>query len=143
MGFEDEYAGKQKKKDPLRAFLPVIGLILALAFAAIAYSIMEPVHKLIADNVDGFPEPEMDTGVMEDKYPTYAVAGGIFVALVMVATVFFALFAPKPHKQVTENELKDEKRAIERENQERKRRKAKIRQQAMRERKESQKQDKK
>jgi len=141
MGFEDEYSGRQKKKDPLKPYYPLLGLLLGLAFAAIAYAVAPPVHQFIYDSgfIKTFPEPKMDTGVLKDKYPTFAVAGVIFVALVLIATVIFALFAPKPQKQVTENELKDEKRAHEREVAARKRRQARIRQQAAREREEQRK----
>lgn len=134
MGFEDEYAGRKQKKDPITAFLPFLGLILIMAFAAIAWVVKEPAHEFLMDQIADFPEEEE---------VTYAVAVGLFFILMLLVATVYALFAPKPkHKEVTERELKREKHAIELENQERKRRKRRMRAQAAKEREERKKQQK-
>jgi hypothetical protein len=131
MGFEDEYAGRKKKKDPITAFLPFLGLILAMAFAAIAWVLREPAHEFLIEQISDFPQEEE---------MAYAVAGVLFLIMMMLAALVYALFAPKPHhKLVTEKELKREKEAIDREHLERKRRKRRMRQQAAKEREEQRK----
>ena len=127
MAFEDEYKGRQKKKDPLKAFLPAIGLLLALAFAAIAFFLREPVQQLLIDQ-NVLTEPV-------DEKVGYVIGGVIFLVLMLFAGFIFALFAPKPAKRVTESELKKEREAMQREAQERKERRRKMQKQAFQERK--------
>ena len=132
MGFEDEYAGRKQKKDPITAFLPFLGLLLALAFGAIAYVLREPAHEFLIEQINDFPTEEE---------VSYAVAGVLFLIFMLLAALVYALFAPKPHhKSVTEKELKREKQAIEQERVERKRRKRRMREEAVKEREEREKQ---
>ena len=123
MSFEDEYAGKSKKRDPIRAFLPVLGLFLAVALGAIAWAIHEPLRDIIVEQIADLPQ-EGEEGFVEVGY---AVAGIVFIALLMVASLIYAAFAPKPTKQVTERELKREKELTRQEQLARKKRQAEIR----------------
>ena len=133
MGFEDEYKRGKEKKDPITAFLPALGLILMLAFGAIAFVLHEPAHEKLQELITDFPE---------EKEVGYAVGGVIFFLLMLFAGFFYALFQPKREHQVTESELRKEKKAIEREAVERKQRRKKIRQEAFKQRKERENQQK-
>lgn len=129
MSFEDEYAGRNKSKSPLTAFLPLMGLFLIVSLGAIAFIASEPVHELIYEQF--FVDQELREGTpasesfMRDEIQ-YAVAGGLFVILVLLSGALYAAFAPKPDKVVTERELKQEKAKKEQELREQKRRKQMI-----------------
>ena len=127
---EDEYVKSTKKKDPLTAFLPVMGLVLVVAFAAIAYALHKPAHEFLQNRIDGFPtEPEVG----------YVIGGAIFLILVLFAGMFYAMFAPKGPKITTEKELLREKEERQREELTRKKRRAELRKQAAKERREREK----
>jgi len=131
MSFEDEYAGRKKKKDPLRAFLPVIGLILIVCFAAISWVVHEPLRDALVENISDLPQ-ENEEGFTEVGY----VAGGsVFVILLMFTSLLYAAFAPKPEKIVSERELLQEKKAREAEAKARKKRKREMQQQMAKDRK--------
>ena len=134
MGFEDEYTRGKQKKDPITKFLPALGLVLVLAFAAIAFVLHEPAHELLQENITDFPE---------EKEVGYVVGGVIFVVMMLFAGFFYAMFQPKREHQVTESELRKEKKAIEQEHRERKQRRKKMRHQALQQRKDREKQQKK
>lgn len=127
MSFENEYARSKKKKDPIRAFLPVIGLVLIVCFAAISWVVHEPIRDALAENVTDLPQPGQD-GFEEIGY----VAGGaVFVVLLMITSLMYSAFAPKPEKIVSERELLREKKERAAEKKARERRKKEIyRQQA-------------
>ena len=98
---EDEYAGKGKrKKDPIKAFLPLIGLLLAIAMGFIAWVARVEVHNLLIDNIKNFPE---------EKEIQYVLAGVIFLIMMMVFGIIYAIFAPKPDKRAGEAAMKKEK----------------------------------
>lgn len=117
MSFEDEYVRVKKKKSPLRVLFPLFGFIMAIALGAIAYILSPDAHELLIKYVDNFPA---------DEQIQYVVAGVLFVVLVLFAGMIYAMFAPKPPKQVTEKELQRLKDAKEKERRARKRRRRQI-----------------
>ena len=120
MSFEDEYARQEKKKNPLTAFLPLLGLMLAAAFGLIAYIVSEPVQDMLVQNISGFPR---------EQEAQYVVAAVIFISLVLIGGVIYSIFAPKPPKLVTERELKKERDRREQEEKDKKRRRRKVQEQ--------------
>lgn len=129
MSFEDEYVRRAKKKSRLQAFLPLIGLILVIAFAAISFILMEPAHEFLYTQF--FEEQEIRNGTpLEDSFSReeigYVVGVSIFVILVMIAGLLYAAGAPKEKVKVTERELKQEKLRKEAEARAMKRRKQEI-----------------
>jgi hypothetical protein len=100
MSFEDEYAGRPKKKNPLAGLLPFLGLILAVALGAIAWVLSEPVQELVVDNIRDFPA---------DQQGQIIVTGGLWVLLLLFSGLLYTLFAPKPTKLISEKHLKHER----------------------------------
>lgn len=131
MSFENEYVKGTKREDPLKKFYPAIGFILMLSFAAIAFVLYPFAQEMLAEQFPNFPQ-EGDEAYEQFGY---IVAGSIFVLLMLFFSLLYALFAARGEKQVTEKELKDEKRAREQEKLARKRRKKKIQQEQAKERK--------
>jgi predicted outer membrane lipoprotein len=128
MSFEDEYTKQTEKKNPLTAFLPILGLLLAVAFGAIAFIVSEPVQDLLAENISGFPR---------EQEAQYVVAVVIFISLVLIGGAIYATLAPKPPKLVSERELKKEREQREQEIRDRKRRQRKVQEQMAEERRKS------
>lgn len=126
MSFETEYTKGTRKKDPLNAFLPVIGLLLAVCFAVIAFFTYEPAHEFLVEQISTLPQ-QGDEGYEEMGY---VVGVGIFLILMMFAAMLYAVFAPKPPKLATEAQLKKERQATAAEKAARKRRKQQINKQA-------------
>lgn len=127
MSFEDEYAAKRrpKSKNSINAFLPVMGLLLAVALGAVAFVLSGPVHELVMDNMSSFPA---------GTTAQYVVAGALFVILLMVSGLLYAAFIPKPKQKVTEASLKREKEEVEAERLARKKRQKELQRQAARDR---------
>lgn len=122
---EDEYRGRRKKKNPLAPFLPLLGLVLAVALAAVAFILSAPVHDLLKENIADFP---VETEVQ------YVIAVVLFIVLVLFAGMLYAAFAPKPPKLVSESELKRERIEIDREKRAKKKRRRELARKASRER---------
>lgn len=106
MSFEDEYAKTTVRKDPIRKFLPALGLILTICFAAISWAVHEPLRDLVVENISSLPR-EGEDGFEQIGY---IVGGALFLVLAMFGGLLYAAFVPKPPEQVTEKFLKDEKR---------------------------------
>lgn len=117
MSFEDEYVRKKKKKDPITAFLPAIGLLLAVAIGAVSYILSDPAHQFLIDNMNDVPA---------DKEVGYVVAVVIFIVLMLFIAMIYAAFAPKPTKLVSERQLQKEKDEMERERLQRKKRQREV-----------------
>lgn len=114
---EDEYVRSKKKKNPLTPFLPVLGLVLAVALGAIAFILSKPAHEFLMKQIETFPQ---ETEVQ------YVVAGALFIVFLLFAGLIYAIFAPKQEKLVTERELKKEKDYKEKERLAAKKRKRQI-----------------
>jgi len=117
---EDEYSGlKQDTRSWTTVLLPVMGFLLAGTAAIIAFIAAEPATDLLRKNLSGIPDEQ---GVQ------IAVGFGIFLVLMLVFAMLYAILAPKPPKMsnVTERELDKEKKARQREKLEQKRRRRAI-----------------
>jgi len=102
-----EYEPEEEKKSvSIGAFLPILGLVLAIALGAIAFVLSEPATQLLRDNLDDIPAADE---------VQYVVGGMIFLMLLMLSGMIYAMFAPKPQKRVTEQDLKKERTMKERE----------------------------
>jgi nitrate/nitrite transporter NarK len=106
MGIESEYHEKMVRQKPskLRPFLPAIGFVLIALFALIAFVLSGPLAT--------FLEERLKITVPRDQESTLqlAVAGGVFLVLLMILAIFYSLlFAKKPEKAVSEKELEQEK----------------------------------
>lgn len=106
MSFEDEYVSKPKKKNALNAFLPLIGLFLIAAAAAVGFVLSKPATEWLRDTV--LPNNYQD---ITDNFETVQLIVGVVVAVVILlfTAMIYAAFAPKPTKLVSERELKKEK----------------------------------
>lgn len=81
-----------------KALAPIVGLIALVVAGAGAFFLSTPVETLLLENINGLPVD----GTMQ------IVAGvGIFLLVLMVFGLLYALIAPKP-KTVHETELKRE-----------------------------------
>ncbi len=99
---EEDYRLKQAKRVSVRAFLPLFGLILIVAFGAIAF-IFGP---SLTDVMRGFiPIAPADLETFD--WISRAV---IFFALVMIATLLYAIAIPKKKDMVSERTLDKERK---------------------------------
>ena len=108
-----------EKKDPLRAFLPIIGLIIMVVVGAVGW--------FSSPYVLGFLGPYIPiemTAQLDEMTLRLLVSAVIFFILIATFSAIYAMFAPKPSKLVTEASLKKERDAKE---QERRRTKARSR----------------
>ncbi len=121
----EEFGGKYatKKKDPLRPFYPIIGLIVAAIAGAIAYFGASPAYELIRTNL-----LQNATGLPPVEQMELLVGVMIFLVIMMLFGLVFAAFQPRTPRAVTERGLLEEKQEKERE-----RRRARQRQRSMRE----------
>jgi hypothetical protein len=117
MSFEDEYVKRVKARNPLNAFLPVLGLFLAAALGVIAWILSDPVHDLLAQNIAGFPG---------EQEVTYVIAGVLFLLFLLFAGLLYSLFMPKNKPVVTEHDLLKERERKEKEKKAMRRRKRKV-----------------
>jgi hypothetical protein len=104
MSMGDEYSGRQsgkkKQKSHIRAFLPALGLIMAVALAGVAYVASEPIHQLLMDNMPSIPAaPEMQ----------YVIAAVMWIIMLAIVGMVYAAAAPKPTKMISEKVLEKEK----------------------------------
>jgi heme exporter protein D len=100
---EEDYHLKQAKKVSIRAFLPIFGLILIIAFGAIAYIFGVPLTELLRGFIPISPD-DLDTF----DWISRAI---IFLALVMIATLVYSIAIPKKKDIVTERALEKERNA--------------------------------
>ena len=122
---QQQYGGKYapKKKDPLRPFYPIIGLIIAGIAAAIAYFAAAPLYELIRTNI-----LQGNTGQLPPADQMELIVGGmVFLVIVLLFALIFAAFQPRTPK-ISEQSLLKEKQEKEREI-----RRSRERQRAMRE----------
>lgn len=118
MSFEaDEYEMRHRRKNWRNILMPVMGLLLACAAAGIAFVGADPVSDLVRKNIDGVPEGD---GLQ------LAVGFGLFLILMLVFVMFYAMFAPKPKKIISEKDLDKEKKMREKEKLQQKRRRRQV-----------------
>jgi hypothetical protein len=131
MSFEDEYVQRRTRKDPIRKFLPALGMILIIAFGAIAWVLQEPLRDLAVEQFPDLPQEN------EDGYKEvgYIASGVVFGVLVMIGGLMYAAFAPKPGLSVSEKELRQEKTRREAEQRARRKRQRDVRRQMAADRK--------
>ena len=117
---EDEYVEKsRKKKNPLAKYFPVIGFILALCLAGIAYVLSKPLNELLQRQVANYPFDSADLIQL-------IVGAVIFVVGIMLAAMIYAAFAPRPTKLATEKQMEKERNEKIREKEIMKRRKREV-----------------
>lgn len=102
----DEYEMRQRRTNWRTVLLPVMGFLLAGAGAGIAFVGAKPVTDLVRKNVNGVPDGD---GLQ------IAVGFGLFLILMLIFAAFYAIFAPKPTKMISEQELDKEKKLREKE----------------------------
>ncbi|MDQ7025088.1 MAG: hypothetical protein Q9P44_05965 [Anaerolineae bacterium] len=112
-----------KRKDPLKPYYPIIGLILIGIAGAVGYFGRASVYAFVKSNL-----LTNTTGLPEDSVMEYVVAFGIGLVLIGVFSMVFAVFAPKPknRKETSESTLKREKEEMDAERLRAKRRKAQM-----------------
>ena len=127
---ENEYRGKYEaeKKDPLKPWYPIIGLVL-LAIAGLAgvlasgtaLSFLQGYFPQLQAEVCSIPE------IMNCQMQL-VIAAAIALAIVGIFSLVFAIFAPKPksRKLVAESALKTQKEEMNRERDRAKRRKMQM-----------------
>lgn len=122
MSSQGKYA--VEKKDPLKPFYPIIGLvIMGIAIAVGWFS-----APFILDFADDFIPADVITS-LKDVHPLAPELLVTFLVVLIVGMLFsaiFAIFAPKQEKSVTENSLKAERAAREAERRRTKARKRKM-----------------
>ena len=117
---EDEYSRmRENPRSWTTILLPVMGFLLAGASAVIALVGAKPATELLRKS---FPAIPNEDGIQ------IAVGFGIFLVLMLIFWMFYAILAPKPKKmdQVSERELDKEKKARAREKMEQKKRRRAI-----------------
>ena len=134
---EQEKKPKAEKKDPMKALMPFLGVILLVAFGLIAFGVREEAHRILVEDVkiDGFPitaeAARTDSEKEDAEMTSYLVAIVIFVLEILIAGAVYALFAPKPAIRVSEGDLKSEKRDMEKEVLLRKKRRRQMKEEAL------------
>jgi hypothetical protein len=110
-----------EKKDPLKPFYPIIGLIVIVVAGAIGY--------FAAPSLLTFTKPYLPAEVLArpDNELQLLFAGMIFFVIVAVLGFAFALFAPRPPKEVSDKALIAERNAREMERKRQKKRKSSMR----------------
>lgn len=124
-GEEYQYGGKYNPRSWRKILLPVMGFIILACSGAISYALSFPATQFVRQRVEGLPEDEIGIQVV--------VGFSIFLVLIGVFAIFYAMLAPKPSKMISENQLEKEKKAREREYRERKKRNRQTRLDMMKE----------
>ena len=109
-----------------QAWWGIAGLILAIAFGAIAYILSESVSQQTLRLVPGIAESTW----------RIIVGAAIFVGLVSVFVILFAIFAPKRKDKFNERELDKERRQLWAEEKAKKMRQKEVRKQISKARRE-------
>ena len=135
------YASKfvPKKKDPLRPFLPVIGLLIIAAAGAVAwFGAPFLLQWLFSQNYFRLPDAMRSTEPVT-LYADFVIPANIllqaitalliFFVIVGIAAVLYAVVAPRPPKLISENVLAAERKQneLDRQREEARKRKMKSR----------------
>lgn len=111
----------KKKKSPINAFLPVLGLLLAVSFGVLSWFLAPGLREATANQFSNFRGDELP-----EPYMTLAFAAFIFLMLMSFAGFTVALFAPKQKSKVKDKELLDARKELKAEKERRKRHRAKM-----------------
>jgi cytochrome c-type biogenesis protein CcmH/NrfG len=95
---------KMAEKRRVRGMWPLIGFLLVVAIAAIAYFASEPALAFARQNLRGFVVRGEDVQIAR-----FGVAAVIFVVLIASVGLIVALFSPKKAIQVKESDLAKER----------------------------------
>jgi len=112
-----------KKKNPLQAFLPVLGLLLLLLAGAIGFFASGPVYHILNTNTSLFAQVSAPQQQME---LVVGIVIGLLVVMI-VSAIYAAAFAPKPSKLVSEKQMMKERQDKEAERLAKKRRQQQMR----------------
>ncbi|MEM6280792.1 MAG: hypothetical protein AAF787_01250 [Chloroflexota bacterium] len=124
-----------RQKSPISGWIPAIGFIMAVCFAAIGWALSEPLLDYTIDTFRGFDGNELD-----DVHPDamqFAFAAFIWLVLLCVGSFIVAAAAPRKKSQVKEKDLKSEKEELLKEQKRRKKRQIQMQKEAARQRKAS------
>ena len=102
MQSNEDYRLKQAKRVTIRAFLPLFGLILIIAFGLIAF-IFGPWLTDVVSGIIPIDNSDLDTLDWISRVV-------IFFALVMIATLLYAISIPKKKDIVSERALDKERK---------------------------------
>ena len=109
-------------KRTIEAFFPVIGMILAVCLAAIAWAFAGPLLDWSVDTFDGFDGNELDRVWLELGFGAF-----IFLISGAFASMLVAFAVPRKKSTVTTKDLQSEKDAMNLEKRRREKRKKEIR----------------
>lgn len=124
MGTDENYGaeGKVRRGNGIRPFLPLMGFLLIVSFGAMSYVLGPMLYQQFGASL----------GLPADVGPIF-FGVVIFVILLFVSFMLYAMFAPKKPKAarglkvgVTERDLANERKAIEAERAARKKMKRKV-----------------
>lgn len=101
---------RSKTSSRSRAFWPVIGFVLAVSFAVIAYALGPAAYDFLRRSLPNFPPPGVPRGQWE-----LILSGIVFVILVMLAALVIALAVPRNRSRVNEKKLVKERELMMRE----------------------------
>lgn len=118
---EEDYRVRKAKGTSIRAFFPILGLILMIAFGVVAY-VLAPLLTNLLDSSG------LIAGLPPELYERMDLISGIiiFVVMMLSTALLYAIVAPKPKKVVTERDLDRERKARIAAEQEAKLRKKKV-----------------
>ncbi|TVR23298.1 MAG: hypothetical protein EA396_03445 [Anaerolineaceae bacterium] len=108
-----DYQNRMSKRKSITKWLPVLGLLLAIAMAALAFILSEPVHSWLYDSF--FADSERLRGIQgtsdsfDQEIVQYVVGGVMFFLFMVFFATIYALFAPKRKIKVSEKQLKKER----------------------------------
>lgn len=110
---ERAYIERMSKRNRIAKWLPALGFLLAIAMAALAFILSEPVHSWMYETF--FAEAEAIRGIQgtadsfDQEIVQYAVGGVMFFVFMVFFATIYALFAPKRKIKVSEKQLKKER----------------------------------
>ncbi|MBC8098411.1 MAG: hypothetical protein H7Y11_03135 [Armatimonadetes bacterium] len=101
---EEDYKVREARRMSIRAFFPILGLILMGVFAVIAYFAAPALTGVIENLVGGIPNEQYDLF----NWISRAV---IFFGLSLLTAMLYAIAMPKKKNQVSERGLDAERKA--------------------------------
>jgi uncharacterized membrane protein len=103
---DEDYRVRKARGTSIRAFFPILGLILMIAFGAVAY-VLAPSLTTILENSG------LIGGLSPELYERMDLISGVIIFMVMMlfTGLIYAIVAPKPKRAVTERDLDRERKA--------------------------------